>query len=115
MLYFCCGILNLFFLCPSGSSVYVEEEKTGIVAKSKLKGNPSFPGVKPISFKTTKQGKVFTHNASSIPEEKDVAHQFGPVMRKRRQKHMPSKVRIYVTIADAIFLVFLSLLDSHTL
>jgi hypothetical protein len=95
--------------------VYVEEEKTGIVAKSKLKGNPSSPGVKPISFKTTKQRKVFTHNASSIPEEKDVAHQFGPVMRKRRQKHMPSKVRIYVTIADAIFLVLLSLLDSHTL
>ncbi|KAI9390678.1 hypothetical protein POPTR_008G216600v4 [Populus trichocarpa] len=76
----------------TGSSVYVEEEKTGIVAKSKLKGNPSSPGVKPISFKTTKQGKVFTHNASSIPEEKDVAHQFGPVMRKRRQKHMPSKI-----------------------
>ncbi|XP_011043234.1 PREDICTED: protein ALWAYS EARLY 3-like isoform X1 [Populus euphratica] len=76
----------------TGSSVYVEEEKTGIVAKSKLKGNPSSSGVKPISFKTTKQGKVFTDNASSIPEEKDAAHQFGPVMRKRRQKHLPSKI-----------------------
>ncbi|KAF9678015.1 hypothetical protein SADUNF_Sadunf08G0167900 [Salix dunnii] len=76
----------------TGSSVYVEEEKTRIVAKSKLKGNNSPPGVKPISFKTTKQGKVFTHNASSIPEAKDAAHQFIPVMRKRRQKHLPSKI-----------------------
>ncbi|KAJ6351776.1 hypothetical protein OIU78_007634 [Salix suchowensis] len=76
----------------TGSSVYVEEEKTRIVAKSKLKGNHSSPGVKPISFKTTKQGKVFTHNASSIQEAKDAAHQFIPVMRKRRQKHLPSKI-----------------------
>ncbi|KAJ6769463.1 PROTEIN ALWAYS EARLY 1-RELATED [Salix koriyanagi] len=76
----------------TGSSVYVEEEKTRIVAKSKLKGNHPSPGVKPISFKTTKQGKVFTHNASSIQEAKDAAHQFIPVMRKRRQKHLPSKI-----------------------
>ena len=90
----------------SGLSALVEEEKTGFIAKSKLKGNRSSPGVKPISFKNTKHGKVFTHNVTSIPEAKEAPYQISPVMRKRRQKPSPSKVRIFVTIADAIFHVF---------
>ncbi|CAK7333147.1 unnamed protein product, partial [Dovyalis caffra] len=75
----------------TGSSAHVEE-KTRIVAKSKLKGNRSSPGVKPNSFKNNKQGKVFTHNVTSIPEAKEAAHQISPVMRKRRQKPSPSKI-----------------------
>ncbi|XP_011044502.1 PREDICTED: protein ALWAYS EARLY 3-like isoform X1 [Populus euphratica] len=85
----------------TGLSASVEEEKTGIVVKSKLKGNRSSPGVKPISFKNTKHGKVFTHKVTSIPEAKEAPYQISPVMRKRRQKPSPSKISENAKHADS--------------
>ncbi|XP_012069373.1 protein ALWAYS EARLY 3 isoform X2 [Jatropha curcas] len=74
------------------SSVHVEEQKTGNVAKSKLKGIRSSSGVKVASSKTTKQGKVFPHDVSTAPDVKDGAHQISVGIRKRRKKSSPSKI-----------------------
>ncbi|KAJ6771086.1 PROTEIN ALWAYS EARLY 1-RELATED [Salix koriyanagi] len=76
----------------TGLSALVEEENTRIVAKSKLKGIRSSPGVKPVSFKNIRHGKVSPHNVTSIPEAEEAPYQISPVMRKRRQKPSPSKV-----------------------
>lgn len=101
------GISNpTFGYHPSGLSALVEEENTRIVAKSKLKGIRSSPGVKPVSFKNIRHGKVSPHNVTSIPEAEEAPYQISPVMRKRRQKPSPSKVRNFVTKADAIFLYY---------
>ena len=79
-------------LCLLESSVHVEEQKTGIVSKSKLKGNHSTAGVKVVSPKTTK-GKVSSRDASPIAKVKDAAHQSNAGIQKRRKKSLPSKVR----------------------
>ncbi|KAJ6323543.1 hypothetical protein OIU76_010948 [Salix suchowensis] len=76
----------------TGLSALVEEENTRIVAKSKLKGIRSSPGVKPVSFKNIRHGKVSPHNVTSIPEAEEAPYQISPVMRKRRQNPSPSKV-----------------------
>ncbi|KAF2310984.1 hypothetical protein GH714_018913 [Hevea brasiliensis] len=73
------------------SSVHVEEQKTEIVSKTKLKGNHSTPRVK-VASKTTKQGKVFPQDVSASPEVKDGAHQITVGIRKRRKKSLPSKI-----------------------
>ncbi|KAJ6719731.1 LIN-9 [Salix purpurea] len=76
----------------TGLSALVEEENTRIVAKSKLKRIRSSPGVKPVSFKNIRHGKVSPHNVTSIPEAEEAPYQISPVMRKRRQKPSPSKI-----------------------
>ncbi|KAB5537448.1 hypothetical protein DKX38_014981 [Salix brachista] len=76
----------------TGLSALVEEENTRIVAKSKLKGIRSSPGVKPVSFKNIRHGKVSPPNVTSIPEAEEAPYQISPVMRKRRQKPSPSKI-----------------------
>ncbi|XP_065863604.1 protein ALWAYS EARLY 3 [Euphorbia lathyris] len=72
------------------SYVHVEEQKTGTVAKSKLKASHPTIGIKVSSSKTTKQGKVLSHDVNTSPEVKD-SHQSNGGIRKRRKKSLPSK------------------------
>ncbi|XP_015573347.1 protein ALWAYS EARLY 3 isoform X2 [Ricinus communis] len=78
-------------LVDTESSVHVDDQKTKIVAKSKLKGNHSTAGVKVASPKTTK-GRVFLHDVSPIPKVKDAVHQISAGIGKRRKKSQPSKI-----------------------
>lgn len=91
------------------------EEKTGIVAKSRLKRNHPTTGVKVASFKTTKQGKVFPPDVSAVPEEKEGAHQINAGIRKWRQKNLPSKVRIDVTHTITLMPVYLFFFNGDIL
>ncbi|WCJ23526.1 DIRP Myb-like DNA-binding domain [Euphorbia peplus] len=72
------------------SFVHVEEQKSGTVAKSKLKFSHSTTGIKVSSSKATKQGKDLFHDVNTSPEPKD-SHLSNAGMRKRRKKSLPSK------------------------
>ncbi|OMO53706.1 hypothetical protein CCACVL1_28433 [Corchorus capsularis] len=86
------------------SSVQFKEEKSEVVEKTKPKGNHPVPGAKGTASKTSKQGKLFSHDVHAIPEAKEETSPSKVGIRKRRQKSSPYKLQILKDEADA---------DSH--
>ncbi|KAJ8766738.1 hypothetical protein K2173_007805 [Erythroxylum novogranatense] len=73
------------------SSVHVEEENVGIVAKSKYKGHHSSSGAKVNPVKKCKQGKALPSGVVTAPEKKDGMHKVNAVIHKGK-KSLPSKI-----------------------
>lgn len=90
------------------SSIQVKEEKTGNNEEYKLKGNSSIPGVKAGAIKASKVGKFFENDIHAPTEAKGI-NLGNSVRRKRRQKSLPSKVRMYCLFMDINFLFFFTL------
>lgn len=80
----------------------LKEEKPEAVNESKLKGNRSSTGVKDTAIKTSKLGKDCTDDVSVIPESEEGNHLTNSGNRTKRQKFLPIKLRMDVSLTNSL-------------
>lgn len=79
----------------------LKEEKPGAVNECKLKGNRSSTGVKDTAIKTSKLGTDCNDDVSVIPESEG-NHQTNSGNRTKRQKFLPIKLRMDVSLTNSL-------------